>query len=97
MFIKTYEHLLATDRLDDLRRQLIAQELWNNIHSAFFLEPKYWCLIAIKAQEINQITRPVQAIYNYPFLCYLNPLTIQLIMLPKRWIFYKTRDFFKKL
>jgi glycosyltransferase involved in cell wall biosynthesis len=96
MLIRTYKSLQMKGRLNDLRREAVVLELWGLIHSAFFLEPFYWHQVASTALEIDSRIRPSQPVYSLPIIRKLNPLVIQWLLLPKRWIYYRFRQLFKK-
>ncbi len=97
MLMGAYERLQLSGRLYKYRRRAVANGLWDCIHAAFFLEPRYWTQVARIAQKIDPAARPTQAFYNYPVVCHLNPLLFQWIMLPKRWIFHQIRQLFKRV
>jgi len=97
MLILAYNKLLAYGRLNNLRQKAISQGLWSCVHTAFFLEPIYWHRIAYMAREIDSTIRPAQALYSYPVLKHLNPLTIIWLILPVKWLIYLYRQILKKL
>lgn len=88
MLLNVYQNLLEQDRLNDNRKYAISQGLWSSIHRAFYLEPSYWMKIAKLAQDICPQARPIQPIYFFPIIRKINPLVIQLIMFPKRYIIH---------
>jgi hypothetical protein len=97
MLLRTYNTLQKENRLTDSRRQATAQGLWGFTHRAFFFEPLYWSQVAHTAQTIYPTARPLRPMYNFPIMNQLNPLLIQWIFLPKRWIFYQIRQMLNKL
>lgn len=95
MLMGAYERLLSSGRLNKSRRQAVANGLWDCIHAAFFLEPRYWSQVAIIAQKIDPDAHPIQPIYNYLLFNNIDPLVFQWILLPKRWVHHQIRRFFK--
>jgi glycosyltransferase involved in cell wall biosynthesis len=87
MLIRTYESLQKSNRLNDLRRKAVGNELWVLIDSAFFLEPFYWHKVAITAMKIDPTIRPLNPLHKFPLIRNFNPLLRQWLALPKRWTF----------
>ena len=96
MLKRTYRQLLIKERLNENRRRAVAQGFWGCVHAAFFLEPNYWSEVARIAQSIDRNARPNKPIYSYPVLKHIDPLLIQWIFLPKRWVYYHIRRLLKK-
>ncbi|MCB0832686.1 MAG: glycosyltransferase family 2 protein [Bacteroidetes bacterium] len=97
MLLRAYNRLLAEGRLDEARKRAVLQGIWGCVHAAFFLEPFYWTRVAQIAIKIDSRVRPIQQIYTLPVIRILNPLLVQWIMLPKRWMFHKIRQLLKVL
>lgn len=91
MLLRTYDRLCQTDRANQYRRSAMAIGLWGLIHAAFFLEPVYWTQVALTAKAIDPFAKPIQNLYHYPLIRNLDPLHVQRLMLPKRWIAYQIR------
>jgi len=96
MLWRTSEILSSTGRLNDERRRAAAEGLWGCVHSVFFLEPRYWSQVARRIRRFDATARPALAIYDFPLLRSLDPLLIQWIMFPKRWLFHHTRLLLRK-
>jgi glycosyltransferase involved in cell wall biosynthesis len=96
MLMRSYETLLSMGRLNDNRRRAVAQGLWGCVHAAFFLEPSYWNQVARTIRKIDSTARPVLGAYNYPVLCLIDPLLIQWMLLPKRWLSHHIRRLLEK-
>ncbi len=80
--------LKKTNRLTEGRRRSIAQGLWFCVHAVFFLSPVYWVKIAKLARHIDPQSRPIQPIYRWPLLQFVDPLIIMWILYPKRLFNY---------
>ena len=96
MLMRSYNALLSAGRLSQNRRRAIAQGLWGCVHTAFFLEPRYWSQIARQIRLIDATARPDLRFYGFPMLRLVDPLLLQWMMLPKRWLFYSARKLFRK-
>jgi glycosyltransferase involved in cell wall biosynthesis len=97
MLMRSYETLLSTGRLNDNRRRAVAQGLWGCVHAAFFLEPHYWNQVARTISKIDSTARPALEAYNFPVLRLIDPLLIQWMLLPKRWLSHHARKLLRKL
>ncbi len=97
MLMRAFEKLKEENRLSEMRRRAVSLGLWDFVHGSFFLEPSYWSQIAATANKIDPSARPIQPIYNFSILRHLNPITIQWMMLPKRWLFHKKKYLFRIL
>lgn len=96
MLLRTCETLSSTGRFNDGRRRAAAEGLWGCAHSAFFLEPRYWSRVARQIRRIDATARPVLKIYDSLLLRSVDPLLIQWIMFPKRWLFHHARLLLRK-
>ena len=97
MLIKTYESLKNQSRINEIRRRAVATGLWGFVHGSFFIDPNYWCSIARKAHQVDAAAKPLQAIYHLPVFRHLNPLLIQWILMPKRWIKFHIKETLRKM
>ncbi|NLD36000.1 MAG: glycosyltransferase family 2 protein [Desulfatiglans sp.] len=94
--IQIFKTLEKTDRLTEGRRRSIAQGLWFCVHAAFFLSPVYWAKIAKVARHIDPQTRPIQPIYQWPLLRFIDPLIIMWALYPKKFFMHLRRNYFLK-
>jgi len=97
MLIKTFKNLEKSGRLSKDRNKAIAFGLWGFIQSAFYLEPSYWTKVSKLAKNIDPEAKPIQPINTWPVFSCFDPLLIQWIMLPKRWVFHQTRQILKEM
>ena len=97
MILNAYERLKSEGRLNQERRRAVALGLWGCVQAAFFLKPSYWYRIAKLAQRIDPTARPEQTFYQLPVIKNIDPLAIQLFMMPKRLMFYHFDHLLKKL
>jgi glycosyltransferase involved in cell wall biosynthesis len=97
MILKGYIDLTENGRMTHLRRRAVALGLWGCVQTAFFLDPKYWSKIARLAQAIDSNARPEPMLYHLPILKNLDPLTIQILMLPKRVLSFCSQQLLNRL
>jgi len=97
MLAKTYDALNNQNRMTNLRKRAVTLELWNLTHSCFFLSPIYWSHVALMARDIDKAARPRQPLYHFALTRHLNPLLLQWIFLPKRWLTYQYRNALKRM
>jgi glycosyltransferase involved in cell wall biosynthesis len=97
MLIKAFENLEKSSLLTESRKKAIAAGLWGCVQSAFYLEPSYWTKVSKLAKNIDPESKPNQSINQWPVFSRLDPLFIQWIMLPKRWVFHQVRQTLKKM
>lgn len=97
MLTKAFTRLESRNQLSLQRKNAIAQGILGCVHSAFFLEPKYWRQVIRKAQDIDQRARPPQKIYSAYGLDHLDLLLLQWIFFPKRIITFYYRTLLKKI
>jgi len=89
MLLTACEALEKDGRFSDSRRQAAALGLWGLIVRAFHFSPLYWSRIARRAGKICPGTGPMHAKYNLPVVRLINPLLVQWILMPRRWILYR--------
>ncbi len=97
MLLCAYDQIRQSGRLNPERQNAIASNLWTLVHTAFFLEPKFWTDIGHYARTLDSSARPMQPLYTLPFIRCLDPLVLQRIIFPKRWVSYKLRTILNKL
>ena len=97
MLMRTYESLKKQGRINEIRQRATATGLWDFVHGAFYLDPKYWYSIARRARQIDATAKPIQAVYHLPVLRHLNPLLIQWILMPKRWIKFQIKESIRRM
>lgn len=91
MLTRTYSSLLQHKRLTLERKHAMACGLLSLVHEAFFLEPFFWQKIAKQATQIDLTARPIKNIYRLPVFRLVDPIVIQWLLLPKRWVSYQLR------
>ena len=96
MFLRLYKELESQKRLNTNRKNALAKGLWGCIHRTFMLKPSYWTSIAQVAKNIDPTARPIQPIYNFPYLRKVDPLIFQWFFLPKRLFSKKYRTLLKR-
>ncbi|EGV17449.1 glycosyltransferase family 2 protein [Thiocapsa marina] len=97
MLLKACSRLDHRGQLCYERKAAIAKGMWSCVHAAFFLEPSYWSGVARKTMIIAPMVRPEVAFYHFPVTRGIDPLVLQWVMLPKRWLFWRYRQFSRKL
>jgi glycosyltransferase involved in cell wall biosynthesis len=97
MLNKALARLERRNQLSIQRKNAIAQGLLGCVHSAFFLEPKYWAQVINKAKDIDQNARPTQKIYSFYGLVYLDLLLLQWLFFPKRILTFFYRKILKEI
>lgn len=82
--------LEASGRLGDERRAAAASGLWDGVHSALFLAPRYWRGIAAHAERLAPGSRPDTAFFRHPLTARLGltPLQWEQLLAPKRMLTY---------
>lgn len=86
----------ASMRLDLHRKSAAAQGMWHLIHSGFFLSPGHWLPILQKTRDKFPSTYPEIGLYQYKLGKLIPPELVELMMLPKRWINHRGREFLIK-
>lgn len=60
--------------------------LWNCIHFGIMFSPIYWIRISFVARNLSKDTTPNASIYSWRILKPINPLLVELGLVPWRWI-----------
>jgi glycosyltransferase involved in cell wall biosynthesis len=97
MILRTYQKLVESERVTDKRRHAAAAGLWGLVHSSFFLAPYYWTEVARQAIKIEPSARPSAQLFSWPLIKKLPPITVEWILLPKRWLQHQSRLTLRKL
>lgn len=63
---------------------VIAEALWQCIHSSFYLRPMYWTRVAQEAMRIDADARPTAPFFQRSIVKSLNPILLHWIALPIR-------------
>lgn len=78
--------LEESGRLTIKRKQAAANGLWNCIHSGIMFDPIYWYRLSHKARSLYSKSHPSTKLYRVGWLHHLNPVFIELGLIPWRWI-----------
>ena len=82
--LAAYELLVAQRRMTEICARTTAEALWECVHRAFYLRPRYWSAIAAKAMNIDPAARSeASTIGGYRFER-LNPLWLHWAAIPSR-------------
>jgi glycosyltransferase involved in cell wall biosynthesis len=73
-------------RLTDARRNAAAAGMWQLIHGGFFLAPSYWARIIEKTKKFFPGTYPDIPLYRSASGRLVDPVILESLMLPKRWL-----------
>lgn len=87
--LETCEALKAVGRLTPHRAKSAAKGLWGATHGGFYFSPFYWSKIAAVARKYDPQSHPDDPLFRV--LKFISPITIEWLMLPKRWINYLSR------
>ncbi|MCH7339006.1 glycosyltransferase family 2 protein [Acinetobacter higginsii] len=93
---KLLNHLFCIGGLTMQRKEYAAQGLWSAIHGGFYFEPIYWTKIAFYARKLDPHSMPDEPFFN-KLPCWIHPLVIEWLMLPKRWLNHQVRLLKQKL
>lgn len=74
-----------TGRLDDVRRHAMARGLWGLIQKGLRHDIPYWRQVAAAATRYGPSERPPSRLQQSPWMRSINPLTIELALVPLRW------------
>lgn len=72
-------------RLDDTRRHALARGLWGLIQKGLRHDIPYWRQVAAAATRYGPVERPPSRLQQSPWMRNINPLTIELALVPLRW------------
>ncbi len=87
--LRLVEVLEGQGRLNDERRAAAASGLWDGVHSALFLAPRYWSAIARQAQRLAPGSRPDTEFFQSRLgRSLLSPLQWEWLLAPKRMLTY---------
>jgi len=87
----TMESLEKQGRMNDLRKHSAIYGLWLCVHRGFFLRPFYWHGIAKKLFKLEPNMRPQTFFFNLPGIARINPLLIEWLLLPLRYLIHCIR------
>jgi glycosyltransferase involved in cell wall biosynthesis len=91
MLWETILTLEKAARLTGCRQNYAAKGMWDLVHAGFFLSPIYWSIILVRMRERFPETYPDIGLYRTQVGRKFNPLLVEILMLPKRWINYSVR------
>lgn len=94
--LETLRRLRFQDRLTSSRRNMASKGLWSSIHGGFYFAPIYWTKVALYARKLAPESKPNDPFFNQ-LPNWINPLVIEWIMLPKRWLNHQSRRLKHKL
>lgn len=86
ILMDTAAKLAAQNRLNTIRKKAVATELWKISHEQFFFRPWFWHGVARKAMHFDHDARPQSRIHMTKFGNSLNPLLLEWIIFPFRWL-----------
>src|SRR3546814_4745995 len=92
MVCETISELQETGRRTKSREEDASYGMWGLIHSGFFLAPVHWGGVIRKTQLFFPNTFPDIPIYKTPYGKPIDPLVLESLMLPKRWINHAYRQ-----
>lgn len=84
--IELVESLSEQGRLTESRSQAASDHLWQCIHHGIMYAPKHWIGIATYAQSLAPGRHPGTRMYQSKLIGRLNPLFVELAIIPLRWI-----------
>jgi glycosyltransferase involved in cell wall biosynthesis len=91
MILETVAALETSGRMTPERRRAAGAGLWNCIHLAFHLNPAYWLPFARRIMKSYPDARPDIGLYRIAAGRIVNPIAVETLMLPKRWLNYLVR------
>ena len=84
--LNTVETLSQQSCINDSRRKAAASGLWDCIHRGFYLHPLYWHGVARSALNLDNASRPDISLYRPGSGSRLNPMLMEWLALPKRYL-----------
>ena len=92
ILLNTLSGLESRGALTDERRLAAAEGIWQCIHNAFPLAPIYWTSIIHQVHDIAPNSKPADHLYSkFPFN-QLNPIVLEWLMTPHRFIRIRRRE-----
>ena len=91
MLIASAERLRSREALTNSRRAALSESLWLYAHSSFYAAPFFWGTAIKLARELCPDSLPPEEFFSRPMIRRINPLLLEWLMLPKRWINHKIR------
>lgn len=88
--------LEETGRLTECRKIAAADGLWGCLQKGLRYDFHYWRSVAQYANSLAERRRPPSAIYRNRFVKHLNPLWVESMLIPARWIYHPIRLLLEK-
>lgn len=79
--------------LTQARAQAAADSLWRCLHNGAMYDPFYWIDVAKQARTLACGRTPGTPLYNINFVSAFDPLIVEFLIIPWRWIKAITRKF----
>jgi hypothetical protein len=92
MLWETILALKDQGRLSGTRAEAASRGMWWLIHSAFFLSPIHWSSVLKKHRMLFPDSLPDLAIYANEYGRRIDPLLLEALMVPKRWLNHACRQ-----
>lgn len=92
ILMNTISGLVKRGALTDGRRTAAAQGVWQCIHNAFPLAPRYWNSVIAYALQLAPGSRPDDKAYSSFPLKYLSPVVAEWLMTPHRLIRFSQQE-----
>lgn len=89
------EQLQKRGTLNQQRTQAAAMFLWECIHSGIMFEPLYWIRMGTIARRLSPEIRPRNKLYSLSLVRRLNPILVEFILIPWRWVKFILGDKFQ--
>lgn len=90
-FFQALTRLDERGALDATRRDAFAEGLWEYVHHNFPKAPWYWTLAARRTRSLAPHRMPPDPFFSRRGVRAINPLVLEWLLLPKRWINIATR------
>ena len=95
--LATYQILASNSRIDHKRRAAAAFGLWKSAHLAFYLSPIYWSKIVRQSIAMDKNVLSHAPIYQKASRFRIDPLLIDWLMIPKRYLNHYLYPLIKRL
>lgn len=84
--LDSIEQLTRRGAWDDIRKDAVADGLWGCVHQGFYFSPIHWSRVARMAQNLSPSATPPDRLFSKTYIRHIDPLVIEWLMIPKRWI-----------
>lgn len=96
ILLDTIRGLERRSALTAQRREWLSTTLWRLIHSHFYLSPFFWTETAQRSLNIFPCSRPNEAAFKRFPLIHVNPLVIEWLLTPHRFIRHHVLEYIKR-